>query len=51
MVEAGMPENMIQFVPSDPDRFMTQCLNSNKFSALAFTGSSQVFNDILKDLM
>lgn len=48
MVEAGMPENMIQFVPSEPNLFLEETLNSDVFSGLAFTGSSYVFNDILK---
>ncbi len=48
MVEAGMPENMIQFIPSEPNLFLEECLNSNVFSGLAFTGSSNIFNSILK---
>lgn len=48
MVEAGMPEDAIQFVPSNPELFLDTCLESRDFAGLAFTGSSDVFNSILK---
>lgn len=47
MVEAGMPENMIQFIPSEPNIFLDNCLKSKDFAGLAFTGSSKVYSSIL----
>jgi len=48
LVEAGMPKEVIQFVPSEPNEFMDVITNSSDFGGLAFTGSSHVFDNVLK---
>ncbi|VVU95539.1 Aldehyde dehydrogenase family [seawater metagenome] len=48
LLEAGVPAETLQFVPSEPEIFMNTILESPKFGGLAFTGSSSVFKDILK---
>ena len=48
LLEAGMPPEAISFVPSDPNLFLNTVTNSEYFSAMAFTGSSGVFENIWK---
>ena len=48
LLEAGMPSEIVNFIPSDPNLFMNEILKSKYFSGLAFTGSSEVFDNILK---
>ncbi len=48
LLEAGLPSNILQFIPSEPNMFIDSVLESSKFGGLAFTGSSPVFKSILK---
>jgi 1-pyrroline-5-carboxylate dehydrogenase len=48
MIEAGMPSEVLQFIPSDPNVFMDEITKSEDLGGIAFTGSSQVFDNILK---
>ena len=50
LLEAGMPPEAISFVPSDPNLFLDTVTNSEDFSAMAFTGSSEVFENIWKKI-
>lgn len=50
MLEAGMPPEVIQFVPSEPSLFMEKMVKSKKMGGTIFTGSSQVFDGILKKI-
>jgi len=42
--EAGLPDGVIQFVPSAGPEFGDVTLNSNEFAGLHFTGSTPTFN-------
>ncbi|KAG7756411.1 hypothetical protein KL911_001213 [Ogataea haglerorum] len=44
--EAGLPEGVINFIPGDPEMITNSVLADRNFSALHFTGSTQVFGDI-----
>ena len=46
MVEAGLPEGILNFVPSDPITFSNTITNHRKLGGLLFTGSSQVYDSI-----
>ena len=48
LLEAGLPSEVLQFIPSKPELFMNMVLNSKDFGCLAFTGSSEVFKSLLK---
>lgn len=48
MAEAGMPKEVLNFVPSNPNIFMDKITESKDLGGLVFTGSSQVFDGILK---
>jgi 1-pyrroline-5-carboxylate dehydrogenase len=50
LVEAGMPREVIQFVPGDPTLFTEVISNSPDMASIAFTGSDKVFNDILRNV-
>jgi len=50
LLEAGMPPEAIQFVPSDPVKFTDTIFNQKDLAAVAFTGSDYVFENILKDI-
>src|SRR5689334_7080348 len=41
--EAGLPPNVIQFLPGNPQTITDAVLKHPKFSALHFTGSTDVF--------
>lgn len=43
LVEAGLPKNVIQFVPGDAEQVTSAVLNHPEFAALHFTGSTDVF--------
>ncbi|KAH8601576.1 delta-1-pyrroline-5-carboxylate dehydrogenase [Bisporella sp. PMI_857] len=47
LLEAGLPENVIQFVPGDAEEITDTVFKSRHFSALNFTGSTQVFKSLL----
>ena len=44
--EAGLPANVIQFVPGDAEEITKTVLASPKFSALHYTGSTAVFRSL-----
>ena len=46
MVEAGLPEGILNFVPSEPLTFSNTITNHKKLGGLLFTGSSQVFDNL-----
>jgi 1-pyrroline-5-carboxylate dehydrogenase len=50
LLEAGLPSEVLQFMPGNPKDFINGILQSEDFGGLAFTGSSPVFKDILKDV-
>lgn len=50
MLEAGMPPEVIQFIPSDPSIFIDNMIESKKMGGTVFTGSSSVFSNIIKKI-
>ena len=50
LIEAGLPEGVIQFVPGEPKRITAQILEDRRFSALHFTGSTGVFKQLYKTI-
>ncbi|KAL1853355.1 1-pyrroline-5-carboxylate dehydrogenase [Paecilomyces lecythidis] len=45
-LEAGLPKDVIQFVPGDAEEVTSTVLNHPEFSALHFTGSTSVFRSL-----
>ena len=50
MLEAGMPPEVISFIPADGDTFIDAISVDPNFSGLAFTGSSEVFQNIYQQV-
>lgn len=46
LLEAGLPKDVIQFVPGEPQMVSKCVLNSKDFAALHFTGSTSVFREL-----
>ena len=46
LVEAGLPKNVIQFVPGDPVEITKVALAHKEFAALHYTGSTAVFRKL-----
>ncbi|KAL1642460.1 1-pyrroline-5-carboxylate dehydrogenase [Diplodia intermedia] len=46
LLEAGLPPNVIQFVPGDAQEVTKVVLGHREFAALHFTGSTQVFRSL-----
>ncbi|KAJ6160672.1 hypothetical protein N7470_004068 [Penicillium chermesinum] len=46
LLEAGLPKNVIQFVPGDAEEVTSTVLNHREFAALHFTGSTDVFRSL-----
>ncbi|AEO54127.1 hypothetical protein MYCTH_2296305 [Thermothelomyces thermophilus ATCC 42464] len=46
LVEAGLPRNVIQFVPGNPEEVTKEVLAHRKFAALHYTGSTAVFRKL-----
>ncbi|KAI5862566.1 delta-1-pyrroline-5-carboxylate dehydrogenase 1 [Durotheca rogersii] len=46
LLEAGLPENVVQFVPGDPVEVTGAVLARPEFAALHFTGSTAVFRQL-----
>ncbi|KAH9903935.1 delta-1-pyrroline-5-carboxylate dehydrogenase 1 [Xylariomycetidae sp. FL2044] len=46
LLEAGLPKNVIQFVPGDPVEVTKVVLSHKKFAALHYTGSTAVFRNL-----
>ncbi|PKY01615.1 delta-1-pyrroline-5-carboxylate dehydrogenase mitochondrial precursor, partial [Aspergillus campestris IBT 28561] len=50
LLEAGLPEGVIQFVPGDAEQVTNTLLRRREFSALTFIGSTQTFKGIQKKI-
>ncbi|KAH8689503.1 delta-1-pyrroline-5-carboxylate dehydrogenase PrnC [Talaromyces proteolyticus] len=46
LIEAGLPKDVIQFVPGDAEEVTSTVLNHPEFSALHYTGSTAVFRSL-----
>ncbi|KAH6678071.1 Aldehyde/histidinol dehydrogenase [Halenospora varia] len=46
LLEAGLPKNVIQFVPGNPEEVTKVVLAHKKFAALHYTGSTAVFRKL-----
>jgi 1-pyrroline-5-carboxylate dehydrogenase len=46
LLEAGLPENVIQFVPGNPEEVTQVALSHRKLAALHYTGSTAVFRKL-----
>ncbi|KAK4453006.1 mitochondrial delta-1-pyrroline-5-carboxylate dehydrogenase [Podospora aff. communis PSN243] len=46
LVEAGLPKNVIQFVPGNPVEVTKEVLGHRQFAALHYTGSTAVFRKL-----
>ncbi|KAI1639221.1 Aldehyde/histidinol dehydrogenase [Biscogniauxia mediterranea] len=46
LLEAGLPKNVIQFVPGNPEEVTREVLSHKKFAALHYTGSTAVFRKL-----
>jgi 1-pyrroline-5-carboxylate dehydrogenase len=46
LLEAGLPRNVIQFVPGNPEEVTKEVLAHRKFAALHYTGSTAVFRKL-----
>ncbi|KAK4250807.1 Aldehyde/histidinol dehydrogenase [Corynascus novoguineensis] len=46
LVEAGLPRDVIQFVPGNPEEVTREVLAHRKFAALHYTGSTAVFRKL-----
>ncbi|KAK2751170.1 1-pyrroline-5-carboxylate dehydrogenase [Myotisia sp. PD_48] len=46
LLEAGLPKNVIQFVPGDAEMITRIALNHKEFAGLHFTGSTAVFRQL-----
>ena len=46
MLEAGLPEGVLNFCPMNPKKFLSEITEQKDFSAVLFTGSSTVFDNI-----
>ncbi|CAG8628049.1 2236_t:CDS:10 [Ambispora leptoticha] len=48
--EAGLPDGVIQFIPGPAAEITEQILKSPDFASLHFTGSTQIFKKLWKDI-
>ncbi|KAK4148535.1 Aldehyde/histidinol dehydrogenase [Chaetomidium leptoderma] len=46
LIEAGLPRNVIQFVPGNPEEVTKEVLAHKQFAALHYTGSTAVFRKL-----
>lgn len=46
LLEAGLPKDVIQFVPGNPEEVTKQVLQHKEFAALHYTGSTAVFRKL-----
>jgi len=46
LLEAGLPENVVQFIPGDAEEVTDAVLESPSFASLNFIGSTQVFKGL-----
>lgn len=47
LLEAGLPKDVIQFVPGDAELITDEVLKRSEFSALSFIGSTVVYKELL----
>jgi 1-pyrroline-5-carboxylate dehydrogenase len=50
MLEAGLPEGVLNFCPMEPDIFLNKISEQPDLGAVLFTGSSSVFDEIYRKL-
>ncbi|ORY87157.1 delta-1-pyrroline-5-carboxylate dehydrogenase [Protomyces lactucae-debilis] len=50
LIEAGVPENVIQFVPGDAELITKTVFAHREFAALHFTGSTAIFKKLWKQM-
>lgn len=50
LLEAGLPRNVIQFVPGNPEAVTKEVLAHKKFAALHYTGSTAVFRKLYGEI-
>ena len=50
LMEAGLPDGVIQFVPGDAEKIVGSCLNHREFAGLHYTGSTGVFKKLWKQI-
>lgn len=50
LLEAGLPGSVIQFVPGEPEVVVKQALAHRDFAGLHFTGSTNVFRSLWKQI-
>ncbi|KAK3362733.1 Aldehyde/histidinol dehydrogenase [Lasiosphaeria hispida] len=50
LIEAGLPKNVIQFVPGNPEEVTKVVLAHKKFAALHYTGSTAVFRKLYGEI-
>lgn len=48
--EAGLPKNIIQFIPGSPEMICNTCFKHPDFASLHFTGSTAVFKHLWKEI-
>ena len=46
LLEAGVPGDVIQFIPGDAESIVNQCIEHRDFAALHFTGSTHVLRNL-----
>ena len=46
MLEAGLPEGVLNFCPMEPNNFLNNIVKQEDLAGILFTGSSSVFDDI-----
>lgn len=47
MIEAGMPPEVVQWAPGDPEMVTRVCLDHRELAGISFTGSTEVFKGLL----
>lgn len=50
LIEAGLPKNVIQFVPGNPEEVTKAVLAHRQFAALHYTGSTAVFRKLYSEI-
>ena len=50
MLEAGLPEGVLNFCPMNPEEFLQQVSSERNLGAVLFTGSSTVFDNIFEEV-
>lgn len=50
LLEAGLPDGVIQFLPGDAEMVVGQCISDKAFAGMHFTGSTNVFKNLWKKI-